>query len=129
MALRTGQPQLTEALTALAAASRAVAGAERLVPSLEAVARAAVVATGSDLGVIWLRSREHLVAAAVHAESETLAAELEGLRAPSSTKTLELLRDRLDGGAGASALSFPLVSAAPGLGTLELLRTGQQLSA
>src|SRR5688572_26208431 len=98
MALRTAQPRLAEALSALAAASRAVVRADRLQPTLEAVVEAAVIATGAELGVLWLRGRNHLVASAVRAESDALAAELEGLRAPDARETLGLLRERLEGG-------------------------------
>jgi GAF domain-containing protein len=129
VALRTAQPRLAEALTALAAASRAVARAERLQPTLEAVVEAAVVATGAELGVVWLRGRKHLVASAVRADSEALAAELEGLRAPDASGTLALLRERLDGGRDAQALSLPLDSTDQVAGSLELLRTGQPFDA
>ena len=61
-----------------AARSRREATSSR--PS-RSVVRAAVRAAGAELGVVWLREREDLVARAVASASGVAAAEIEGLRA------------------------------------------------
>src|SRR5918999_1013555 len=61
--------------------------------------------------------------------TEALTADLEGARPPDTTGTLGLLRERLEGGADASALSLALDSNEHVAGTLELLRTGQPFDA
>ncbi|HEX5798729.1 MAG TPA: SpoIIE family protein phosphatase [Gaiellaceae bacterium] len=109
----------TDALTALAEASRSIAAGAALQPALEAVLEAAALSAGAELGAVWLRERDGWSAQAVWAESSALAAEVEGLRADHGSETLELLRRRVGDGA---ALSLGLESRGETLGSLELVR-------
>ena len=116
-------------LGSLAAAARAVVRAERLGPTLDEIVAAAAAATGAEVAVLWLRGRDGVAAAAVAAESGSLAAELEGLRAPAGA-TAGLVRERLATDRDVASLVRPLGAGedeAPG--TLELLRAGPAFTA
>jgi phosphoserine phosphatase RsbU/P len=113
-----------EPLLALARAARAVAGGGPLQPTLHTVLAAAADAVGADVGVLWLRRDDGLVAASVAAESGAVAAELDGLHAGAGGATVELLRRRLGLDDSTAALSLPLAGAADVIGTLDLVRSG-----
>jgi len=113
--------ELPEALAVLADAGRAIAAGEPLQSTLETIAEAAALASGSDVALVWLRERpEELVARAVWSTSAALGAELEGLRAPSAEAARVVLEQRL--GDAAHGRRFPIVLGEQELGMLELLR-------
>ena len=113
---------VTEAIAALARASRSLASGDRLGPSLAGLVEAAAHGTGSEIVAVWLPERDgSLVVRSVWAGSASLAAELDGLRAVTVEEGIENVRGRLED--GAEVLTAPF-AAPEGTGVLELVRRG-----
>ncbi|MCP9487223.1 MAG: SpoIIE family protein phosphatase [Gaiellaceae bacterium MAG52_C11] len=128
---KPARAELPEALGVLADAGRAVAAGEPLQPTLATIAEAVALATSAELVVVSLRERgDELVARTVWSASAALGAEIEGLRStgagtPGVGATAEVLRKRL--GPGAIAFGLPLTTAERDIGSLDILRRGDEL--
>ena len=123
IAAKAARAALPEALAALALAGRAVAAREPLQRTLDTIADAVALGTAADVVVVWLRERnDEFVARTVWASSASLGAEIDGLRLADARAGAAALRERL--GSEAAALAIPLASSERELGSLDLLRRG-----
>jgi serine phosphatase RsbU (regulator of sigma subunit) len=113
---------VAEALAGLSRASRSLTSGSQLEPILAELVEAAAAGTGAELVAIWLPEQDgSLAARAVWAASGALAAEVEGLRAPSAEAAARLARSRVGG--DVVGLTVP-VEAVASMGSLELVRHG-----
>jgi serine phosphatase RsbU (regulator of sigma subunit) len=99
---------VSEALAALARATRSLASGAPPEPALAELVAAAAHGAGAELAALWLSGRGGLAVRAVWAALGTHAAELEGMRADSREEAERLVRGRLDGDAVVRAVPLDL---------------------